>query len=281
MALPLPHPEESLEPDISHLVTEDDTPVDSIYSEKQMRLLTSTLYASWKPDRDFVAMANVGLLAVPENPALVPDVMLSLDVTYPEDLLEKGNRCYMVWRYGKPPDLVIEVVSNRVGGELEKAETYARIGIGYYVLHDPERWLGGRPLRAFELVGRHYVELLDCRWLEQLGLGLTLWEGAFEGWRRTWLRWCDRDGKLLETGEERAEEERAKARRAEVDAREARAEVEQERSRTREAEAEVELERTRAREAEAKVELERSRTREAEARADRLQARLRELGLEE
>ncbi len=112
MALPMPHPEESLEPDLSHLVTEDDTPVDSVYSEKQMRLLTSSLYASWKPGRDFLALANVGLFARPENPALVPDVMLSLDVTLPEDIFEKGNRCYMVWRYGKPPDLVIEVVSN-------------------------------------------------------------------------------------------------------------------------------------------------------------------------
>ncbi len=79
----LPQEEESLEPDISHLVTEDDTPVDSPYSEKQMRLLTSTLYTSWKPQRDFVAMANVGLFAKAENPAVVPDVMLSLDVALP------------------------------------------------------------------------------------------------------------------------------------------------------------------------------------------------------
>ena len=263
MALPLSWPEESMEPDISHLITEDDTPVDSVYSEKQMRLLTSSLYASWKPGREFLALANVGLFAIPENPAIVPDVMLSLDVTLPEDIFEKGNRCYMVWRYGKPPDLVIEVVSNKVGGELEKAETYARIGIGYYVIHDPERWLGERPLRAFERHGRRYVEMLDCSWLEQLGLGLTLWKGTFEGWSDTWLRWCDREGNLLPTGEE--QRERAEA---------AEARVGEQRERAEAAEARVGEQRERAEAAETQL-------REQRERAERLQARLRELGVED
>ncbi len=282
MALPLPHEEESLEPDISHLITEDDTPVDSAYSEKQMRLLTSSLYASWKPERDFVAMANVGLFARPENPALVPDVMLSLDVTLPENLFEKGNRCYMIWRYGKPPDLVIEVVSNKVGGELEKAEVYARMGIGYYVIHDPEHWLGSRTLRTFELHGRHYVEMLDCSWLEQLGLGLVLWDGAFEGWDDQWLRWCDRDRSLLLTGEEqreRAEGAEAQAQEERARAEEAEAQAQEERARAEGAEAQALEERARAEGAEAQALEERARAEEAEAQLELLRARLRQAGL--
>ena len=216
MALPLPHPDESLEPDISHLVTEDDKPVDSVFSEKQMRLLTHVLHASWKPERDFVAFANVGLFPRAENPAIVPDVMLSLDVALPGDPTEHGNRSYMVWRYGKPPDLVVEIVSNREGGELEKAGTYARVGVGYYVVFDPEGWLGTRVLRAFVLHGRGYVDLLECSWIEELGLGLVLWEGPFEGWTRTWLRWCDRQGVPLPTAEELAEAERGARARAEA-----------------------------------------------------------------
>ena len=35
------------EPDLSALVTEDDTPVDNIYSEKQQRLLTEPLFSGW------------------------------------------------------------------------------------------------------------------------------------------------------------------------------------------------------------------------------------------
>ena len=70
-------------PDISHIITEDDTPVDNMFSEKQMRLLTHTLYASWPgpgDGRPFVAMANVGLFFAIHAPPLVPDVLVSLDV---------------------------------------------------------------------------------------------------------------------------------------------------------------------------------------------------------
>ena len=54
---------------IENLVTEDDEPVDNILSAKQQRLLTETLYSSWKPSpseedsdepRNFFADANVG-----------------------------------------------------------------------------------------------------------------------------------------------------------------------------------------------------------------------------
>ena len=36
-------------PDVSHLVTEDDAPVESLFHEKQMRLLVEPLYSSWRP----------------------------------------------------------------------------------------------------------------------------------------------------------------------------------------------------------------------------------------
>lgn len=213
-----------LEPDVSHLVTEDDTPVDSVFSEKQMRLLTSALYESWKPGRPFVAMANVGLFAKAENPAVVPDVLLSVDVTLPEDVFQKGNRSYMVWRYGKPPDLVIEIVSGLEGGELEKTEIYARARVAWYVIFDPERHLGDRVLRGFILHGSRYIDLLDVSWIEELGLGFRLWEGTFEGMPGLWLRPCARDGSLLPLPGERAEAERsrAEAERARADAAEER-----------------------------------------------------------
>lgn len=61
------------EPDISNLITEDDTPVDNIFSEKQQRLLTETLYTTWRKtrgtDAPFVALANVGLFYGVDEPA--------------------------------------------------------------------------------------------------------------------------------------------------------------------------------------------------------------------
>ena len=39
-------------------------------------------------------------------------------------------------------------------------------------------------------------------------LGLTWWDGEFEGRQDTWLRWTDAEGNLIPTGKERAELER-------------------------------------------------------------------------
>ena len=205
-------------PDISHIITEDDTPVDNMFSEKQMRLLTHTLYASWPgpgDGRPFLAMANVGLFFAIHAPPLVPDVLVSLDVTLPEEPHQKEHRSYFIWEYGKPPDVVVEVVSNRVGKELgNKLLDYARLGISYYVVYDPEGHISARPLRVFGRLPSGYAELNDF-WLESVGLGVTLWEGEFETMRETWLRWVDRSGALVATGEERAAAEYARAESAE------------------------------------------------------------------
>jgi len=197
--------EEPLEPDVSHLVTEDDAPVDSWISEKQMRLFPSILHASWKPGRPFVAAADVGLFGSVDEPAVVPDIMVSLDVMLPEDCRPKGRRSYFTWVFGKAPDLVIEVVSNREGSEVEKAGRFARLGVRYYVIFDPDRWLGDRVLRGYVLHGRGYVELLDLSWLDELGLGLVTWQGRCEDMEGLWLRPCGPDKALLPLPTEVAE----------------------------------------------------------------------------
>ena len=46
-------------------------------------------------------------------------------------------------------EVVIEVVSNREGGEdTDKLATYAEIGIRYYVIYDPDQMLGPEELRS-------------------------------------------------------------------------------------------------------------------------------------
>lgn len=249
----LRYEEMPFEPDVSHLVTEDDAPVDSWISEKQMRLFPNILHASWKPGRPFVAAADVGLFGSVDEPAVVPDIMVSLDVQIPEDCRPKGRRSYFTWVFGKAPDLVIEVVSNREGSEVEKAQRYARLGVRYYVIFDPEHWLGDRVLRGFVLHGLSYVELLDLSWIAELGLGMVTWQGRFEDMEGLWLRPCGPDRVLLPLPTEVAEG--------------AQAQVEEERARAEAAE-------TRAEAAEERAEQERERV-------ERLLARLRELGQEE
>ena len=212
-------------PDVSDLVIEDGVPVDSTLSEKQMRLLTEPLYSSWPgpgEQRPFAVLANVGLFHAYRQPPIVPDVMLSLDVRWPEDLRNKENNSYFVWVIGKVPEVVVEIVSNREGGEDdEKLHTYARLRIAHYAIFDPLELLSEEALRIYELRGQLY-QRCPGPWLEGAGLGLCLWAGPFEGNHETWLRWCDRAGQVIPTGAEARDRER---RRAEAEALRAEAET--------------------------------------------------------
>ncbi|MBO1348108.1 MAG: hypothetical protein EBE86_012265 [Hormoscilla sp. GUM202] len=55
----------------------------------------------------------------------------------------------------------------------------------------------------------------DQTWLDKVGQGVTLWSGVFEGRHDVWLRWCDREGNVLLTGSERAQEAEQRAEQAE------------------------------------------------------------------
>ncbi len=233
-------------PNIERLVIEDGQPVDNIFAEKQYRLLTESLYSSWTPPSGpFLALANVGLFFSDREEGLAPDAMLSLGVPTGRDLMLKENRSYFIWVVGKPPDVVIEIVSDLRGGEeTDKMIAYARIGITYYVIFDPLDRLHHGLLRAYYLSKGKY-EPMEASWLETVGLGLTFWEGEFEGEHARWLRWCDQDGVVIPTGRERAEQEKQRA--------------EQEKQR---------------------AEQEKQRAEQEKQRAERLAAQLRALGVE-
>lgn len=201
-------------PNVDELIVEDGKPVDNFFAEKQHRLLTEPLYSSWTgpgEGRPFLVMANVGLFNTAKHPPQVPDVMLSLEVQLADDLSVTENRSYLVWIIGKPPEVAIEFVSDRTGGEESfKFKEYGRIGVLYYAIFDPRSLLGHGVLRAFALREGKY-EPVETAWLSQAYLGLTLWEGEYEGHRDTWLRWCDQQGQVIPTGRERAEVERTRA----------------------------------------------------------------------
>lgn len=192
-------------PDVEHLITEDDTPVDNIPSEKQQRLLVEPLYSSWQVEQPFIAAANVGIFSAVNRPPVVRDMFLSLDVQVAENWWAKENRSYFLWEFGKPPDVVVEIVSNTKGQETDKKlKEYARLRALYYVIFDPQKLVQAEILNVYELHVGEYILKPDNH-LEKIGLGLTLWEGVFEGKQEVWLRWCDVEGKLIPTGRERAE----------------------------------------------------------------------------
>ena len=234
---------------VDTLVTRTDDPVDNTFCEKQLRLLPQVLYSSWNPPalpgssgrRKFWAAADVGIFRHSKEPPLVPDTFVALDVEPPPN--RRG--AYFCWETRKMPELVVEVVSNREGNELgSKRNKYAQWGVEYYAVFDPDHELSEDELQVFVWENRAYRSL-EVPFLPRLGLGLTLWQGRFEGALATYLRWCDESGALLLTGDEdaaatreRAAEEVAQAaervaeaqdRAAEADARAATAVAERER----------------------------------------------------
>lgn len=203
-----------------NIITEDDEPVDNLISAKQQRLLVESLYSSWQPrqednpdaTRPFLADANVGLFFARHQPPIVPDVFVSLDVEVNPAWLADEHRSYFFWEFGKAPEIAVEIVSNRVGGELtKKIDRYGRMGIIYYAVFDPFHELGVESLRVYELyLGRRY-RLRDDNALPEVNLSLTLWQGKFEGMAGEWLRWRDAEGNILLTGKENALRETARA----------------------------------------------------------------------
>ncbi len=285
-----------LRPSVEHLVTEDDTPVDNIYSEKQQRLLTRPLYSSWSgPEgKSFLALANVGMFYAIQKPPLVPDVLLSVGVPPPTDLHQKRQRSYFFWEIGRPPDVLIEVVSNLEGEELgRKKDLCAQIGIRIYVVWDPFRLLSADRLQVFGLHIDTY-ERIAPSWFPHLGLGLALWRGSFEGVADEWLRWADQAGQVIPLGEERAvaeharaeqehqraEEQRQRAEQEHQRAEEQRQRAEQEHQRAEEQRQRAEQEHQRAEEQRQRAEQEHQRAEQAEARAAALLAQLRQRGAE-
>lgn len=94
--------------------------------------------------------ANVGLFATNHQPPVVPDVFLSLDVQVAENWWEKRHRSYFFWEFGKPPDVVIEIVSNKEGNETgRKFQDYARMRVTYYAMFDPSQQLQGPVLQVY------------------------------------------------------------------------------------------------------------------------------------
>jgi hypothetical protein len=98
------------------------------------------------------------------------------------------------------------------------------LGVKYYIIHDPQDFLGNGVLRGFELRRKKYVAIDPSR-LPKIELGLILWQGKFEDMEELWLRWCDMNGNLIPTGAELAakEAERAdeEAKRADKEAKRA------------------------------------------------------------
>jgi Uma2 family endonuclease len=208
-------------PTAEELPDSDDTPVDNELQILVASLLGAILAWVWRTRTDWFWGTNMGVYYDPNEPAIVPDGFLSLEV---ERLKSAGGRLsYVLWEENNVvPLLAIEVVSKTYGKEYDEKQTkYAQIGVLYYVVYNPDYWERDKhnPFEVYRLENGVYVRQEDEPvWIVEIGLGIGRGRGTYRAWTREWLYWYDQERNRLpspdertERAEQRAEQERQRA----------------------------------------------------------------------
>jgi Uma2 family endonuclease len=196
-------------PSAEDLPDSDDLPVDNQLQHLIPGLLEAILALIWSEKMDWFFGVDMGIYYDPEQPAIVPDGFLALDV--PRIIDSDLRLSYVLWEEQKLPTMVLEVVSQTRRGEYtEKKKEYASLGILYYVIYNPLRKRKPR-LEVYQLVEGEYQLLSGVPvWLSELNLGIGIEEGTYQGITREWLYWYDERGEKYLTPEETIEETQQK-----------------------------------------------------------------------
>lgn len=257
---------------IDSKLTEDDLPysdgmpMESDRHVLQMNMLVHPLRLYWKHRNDFYTAGDMFVYFSEtqdrSHDFRGPDVLVAVDVPYRE------RKSWVSWVEGKPPDVVIELLSEstRLVDKGRKKQIYQdKLRVPEYYWYDPF----GLDFDGFMLedgVYRPMTPDAQGRLISpRLGLALTPWEGTYSRLTARWLRWAALDGTLIPTAEEMAEQERRVAERERRTANRERRTAERERKvaeRERMAAAQYRL-----------------TSEEATLRADRLAQKLRSLGI--
>jgi len=201
-------------PSSAELPDSDDTPVDNELQNLIPNLLEAILAMAWPNRLDWFFGVDMGVYFEPGQPPIVPDGFLSLGVE--RFIGEEGRLSYVLWEEDNiPPLLALEVVSKTYGGEYErKKESYANLGVLYYVIYVPDQRSRRKrqTLEIYQLVDGTY-ELMAGNpvWLPEVGLGLGRARGTYLGREREWLYWYDESGQRLPTPEETAQQSENRA----------------------------------------------------------------------
>lgn len=128
---------------------------------------------------------------------VVPDGFLSLGVERRKG--GKSRKSYVLWEEnGVPPILTLEVVSQTPGGEYDdKLEIYAKLGVLYYVIYNPQFWRrdGHLPFEGYQLVdGSYALQVGEPFWMPEIGLGLGRCQLPDDPLKREILSWYDVNG---------------------------------------------------------------------------------------
>ena len=147
---------------------------------------------------------------------IVPDGFLSLGVERIRGT--QLRKSYVLWEEKDIiPIFVLEIVSQTPGGEYDdKISIYAKLGVLYYVIYNPEFWRrdGHQPLEIYKLVnGEYKLQIGEPFWMPEIGLGIGRVQRVINGIPREVLYWYDERGNRYLTAEEREQQQRLRAER--------------------------------------------------------------------
>lgn len=195
----------------------DDSPVDNEDQNFIPNLLLFLLKQIWSERNDWFFGVDMGIYhttGVSPLVPVVPDGFLSLDV---ERHKNGGSRkSYVMWEENyTPPILALEMVSLTYGGEYDsKMEIYARLGVMYYIVYNPQYWRRDQhlPLEIYRLdkgrsdKGQYHLQIGEPFWMPEIGLGLG--RGSYQdgGLQREVLYWFDQQNQRYLTSEERVQQ---------------------------------------------------------------------------
>ncbi|MBW4658108.1 MAG: Uma2 family endonuclease [Drouetiella hepatica Uher 2000/2452] len=218
----LPSDLKSRLPSSDELVDSDDFPVDNEEQNFIPNVLLFLLEHVWKHRNDWFFAVDMGVYhttgAHPKVP-VVPDGFLSLGVERRKG--SKARKSYITWEEnGIPPILALEVVSQTPGGEYdEKLEIYARLGVLYYIVYNPQFWRrdGHLPFEVYRLVNDVYeLQVGEPFWMPEIGLGVGRCRLPADPLEREVLSWYDSKGDRW-LSEAEAERQRADAQQQRAD----------------------------------------------------------------
>jgi len=222
-------------PTAAELPCSDDKPVDNEEQNLLPNLLLMLLLELWGDRQDWYFGADMGIYhTTGDNPhvPVVPDGFLSVGVERKKG--DEFRRSYVMWEEENiPPVFVLEMVSHTPGDEYtKKLEIYARLGVQYYVIYNPQFWQRDRhqPFEVYKLEGETYcLQTGEPYWMPEVGLGIGRYQGVVGGIPQEILTWYDLRGDRHLTQAER-EQRRAELESQRADQEQQRADRERERA---------------------------------------------------
>ena len=220
-------------PSSADLPSSDDTPVDNEDQNLLPNLLLLLLTHLWSARMDWYFGVDMAVYhTTGDNPKIpvVPDAFLSLGV----ERKKGGNsrRSYATWEEGDVvPSFVLEMVSHQLRGEYEeKVALYAKLGVLYYLVYNPEFWQRDKhqPLELYKLEnGVYQLQVSEPYWMPEVGLGIGRYQGVVGGLLQEILTWYDEKGDRHLSPEEQERQRTVQERQRTVQERQAKEQAQQ------------------------------------------------------